>query len=562
MARKRKADGKRKEIGPREGIRALLIEAREEDVPPVLTLYEACRSFKSAGKEVAWLAAYDLDPDVAHCANILLYTASQESAVEEATAAEISRAAVPALLGAIQDPRLPDSRKWEILPMYAALSGEDDPRGLTQFFKDFEGIAAKKSGELATTTSAQPSSLAMSLDVMQVHRPGEEDPEPGEASLEMAFALGSHLSAENPDAASAMLCCTAAFAQEYEKALTPALGALETAAETRSTRAAWYLRELGQWRHAGEIGARARQLAEDLTAGGIEPVHHLLCDFSHGLVSGVDGAGSRSVTLFYRTPEGAMDAFSFIVNDWLGILDIWCAFASGDDVADMLKHQARDIPFAPCPVDLAREIFGDALQLQADLEMKVPGSLLVYRPYLGMDPIPVRKRRSNLGAYMLEALAPRAELVEDSKRLAKHLSLGKLDFTSDAAYEFVREKGPKKGGRITKKLLASFAQAIADTEDRENLLQRMAVNLEVESLGGRAKQRQNRIGARTWWAMEKEAVPFHEVPYVLELAKDSIRMIQDNIRMGFANQREANEAGLEMDRLDGPFADEAMDAIF
>ena len=130
---------------------------------------------------------------------------------------------------------------------------------------------------------------------------------------------------------------------------------------------------------------------------------------------------------------------------------------------------------------------------------------------------------------------------------------------SDAAYAYCDLARPRRGRpRLSKKKLDAFITEIA-IQDRETLLARMAVNLEVESLAGRATQRHNRIAARTWLGITEEVLPFHEIPFIRTLAVNSAELIIENLRHGFRSQAEADAAALEMDDLLGGLLDDDED---
>ena len=82
-------------------------------------------------------------------------------------------------------------------------------------------------------------------------------------------------------------------------------------------------------------------MASEMEASGTTPQCTLFREFSHGVVSMVDGVGSRSVTLFFRTPEGGMDALMMILNDIVGMKDAWCAFEDSSDLEATIR-QARE----------------------------------------------------------------------------------------------------------------------------------------------------------------------------------------------------------------------------
>jgi hypothetical protein len=351
-----------------------------------------------------------------------------------------------------------------------------------------------------------------------------------------------------------MICSAAAIARERDVCTESTLEALDWAAATMCGRAAWGLAELASWPAMGAIGERAAALGGGLASGGVTATCPVLVDYSHGFVSAVDGMGSRSIHLLFRTPEGGLDGMVLISNDLLGLRDAWCAFGAGNELMEHVEEEGGRIPRAPCTLEFAREILGDAFALHARLGKPPLGRLMIYRPYLGRESVPVRQRKPNLGAYMTELMDRTPALVKDSDELIGHPSFGLLDFASDEAYEFLARN---KGRRPSRKVLAAFAQEVAPL-GRDILLSRMAANLEIESLAGRATAPDNRLAARTWLGLTENVVPFHEAPYVRELCRQTAGMVLGNLRLGFRNQAEANQAAIEMDAEDADEEDNDM----
>ena len=56
------------------------------------------------------------------------------------------------------------------------------------------------------------------------------------------------------------------------------------------------------------------------------------------------------------------------------------------------------------------------------------------------------------------------------------------------------------------------------------------------------------MAAAHWLGLSRDVLPFHEVPYIRLLGEQSVEMILWNLRAGYRNQAEANEASLMMDR--------------
>jgi Plasmid pRiA4b ORF-3-like protein. len=140
--------------------------------------------------------------------------------------------------------------------------------------------------------------------------------------------------------------------------------------------------------------------------------------------------------------------------------------------------------------------------------------------------------------YMLETVRPTPELVAKGRALADSALFGCLFPASDTAYAFCEAHWDKRRKNIRASDIPAFLQEVMPQE-RERLLHRMAVNLEVEALAGRAGRKENQTAARLWLGMKENVAPFWTIPFVQELADLSIDTIVADLRRGFKNQREA-----------------------
>ena len=68
------------------------------------------------------------------------------------------------------------------------------------------------------------------------------------------------------------------------------------------------------------------------------------------------------MTLFYRTPDGSMDALLFLMNDAIGLKDVVCMYGDGAEIEDNIREQSDIMILAPCTLELAR----DAAQADAE----------------------------------------------------------------------------------------------------------------------------------------------------------------------------------------------------
>jgi len=541
----------------RSRLRSVLASIRDESLQEDVdaTIRRIVREAENPGGDLAALSAYDLDPHVSRVAFLFLLRILKAEVVSPAIAAAAGKSAVPVLLQALRDPSLPDDRKLA-LPALCSLAGCELSRDeASACFKDFEGAMKRSMIEVTSAHSDQPDGILKFLFGLHLVDVGEDDAAPSQEALETGIACCTATRDANPSLSASALGVLVAIAAENNFHSDHLDAALDALAAIRSERASWCLAELGRWPALGALGAKARALAARLAAEGVAPRFNLLAEFSHGSVSAVDGAGMRSLTLFFRTPEGSLDAALFLLSDDRGVKAVTYLPEEGSGLEEQLRGAPGGLPFAPCTLDFARDLVADAWAVQEERGGILPSQLFLVRPHLGSDAIVPRHRTPDLAAYALEAMARSQDLARDSLRLLNLPQYGSLYFSSDAAYDFLSGVAPKRGGRVPRKHLETFAREIA-IQERGLLLARMAANLEVESLAGRADQPLNRLAASTWLAMSENVVPFHEIPYVSGLCNASVEMITANLAMGFRTQAEANRAALEMDDTLGPLADD------
>lgn len=519
--------------------------SRHADQPPALFLASLMREFPGPGAALAHLAAYDDEVRTRRDAEMLIFTAARDPSVSQSASNTVIRSAVPVLMAALKAPRVSDERKYHVGPLLAAC-GAELPRGEYEAcFHDFEAVATRMSDAAMKEMSPSPRSIEEALSHWGLIRQ-DEPATPSEQDFQEAFGFGTAMAEQNPEAGGIFLAVAAAVAAEHGKTLLDAQAALALAGDTKTPSAAWCLSELSTWPGLGGIGEKAGELATEMQAAGIVPEIHSHREFSHGLVSCIDGLGSRTLTLFFRTPAGRMDGLGFLLNDEVGIKDVWCAFDQGAPLEEKVRAQPN-VTLAPILPPLARELIEDALALHETRRAPPPGRLLLHRPYLGGHPLRVQKRRPNLGAYALEVIARSPDLADGSEHLCEGAAWEELWCASDKAYAFVRDhvraRGRVRGLEFPADLVERFAKDVAFLE-RDRLLSRMAGNLEVEAWAGRAGDSMNRLAARTWVVLSEELLPFHEVPFVKALAQRSLEAIHENISMGFRSQHEANEAAM------------------
>jgi hypothetical protein len=94
-------------------------------------------------------------------------------------------------------------------------------------------------------------------------------------------------------------------------------------------------------------------------------------------------------------------------------------------------------------------VVADALAVHEESGRPFPGRFLLYRHYLGAEPLSARRREPNLGTYMTETIVRGPQLVEGTELAFETPIYGGLWSGSDESYEFVRRFPPP--GRAKKR---------------------------------------------------------------------------------------------------------------
>lgn len=515
----------------------------DAEASPVEILQAIVPGSPEAGAELAKLVAYDLDPNVSQCAASLLCLALEGKGVPPRDKPLLQEAAKPVLYAALHDPDLPDDRKYHAGPLYILCGGQMDSQELCSVFRDFEGTARRNVREAFRGLSDQPDGISQALFSLGLLEGGKAAPT--EEAFYRVTELGLDLLEVNRDAAATLLAAVVAMAAGHGAAGEEAHRALDALAEAPCERTAWCLAELASWPAMGDLGAKARALRNAMGARGVAPAYHLTSKFSRALLSAVDGAGTRSMALFFRSPDGQLDLCTVLLNDVVGVKDAWCSFGNAEEIEAQLQGRG-ELVLAPCSPALAREVLADAAAIHAERGTPFPGPLFVCRPYLGPEPLAARRRTPDLRAYPIDRIERTPAMFEGCEVLHHHPAYGAFTFTSDAAYAFLSSNPVRNDGTVPSEKFETFVREIA-ARDKDVLLARMAANLEVEALAGRASDEANQTAARAWLGLRDAVVPFHEVPYVRRLCEESIGMVAQNLRLGFRSQAEADRAALALD---------------
>lgn len=540
---KKKGAGGNGQGGGRDRVRTLLkaLPDRRYDEELLDALQRCLDAADDVGADLAWLAAYDLDPGVSENAVLVLYMALESEDVPEEVQDELREAALPVIRSAVRSPKVPEGRKLRLGTLLDAC-GEDPMED-----EAFAQLAALPGGrermvkEAARQVSASPQALAGLLGIL-----GEDDEALEEPAFAFLAAIAQEAGSGEPEGAALLLGTLAAVAGERDlteiaQRLVKKLGGLGT------DQALWCLEELGRWPGLNELSEQARAAAQKLADSGLTPGLAIPREYSHGLVSNVDGAGSRTVNLFFRTPEGTMDVVTVMGHERRGMTDTWCAYDDAAELEEEIRDMAAgtEIALAPCSVAFARSVVADLWAMHQEEGRPFPGVFFLHRVYFGEAQIELQRRLPDLAPYRLDTLEPSRSLFDgDVEEILDSPAYSSSRFASDAAYEFVSQHAPPRAGNLSKQKRDLFARTIA-LKEKDALLDRMAVNLEVEALAGRAHFPANRLAARTWLGLKNDVMSFHKVPFIQELCAVSTEAILGNIRAGFSNQDEVNQALLD-----------------
>lgn len=497
--------------------------------------------FRTLGRSLAWLVAYGDDAETRERALSLLVGALQEPGVPRRIREKVGKQAAKLGEQAIHDPGLADARKVTVTTILALSGRELSEEERANCFVDLSQAlheAARDRASSMLDTAEQVECMFEAAGLVDVQDYSVLVLEQVDSALKVAALTAQ----SNPRVGTTALVASAAVGAQLGYPQPDRLcQILEAAALLDPERALALLTELATWPNTGPFGAQARALSMRLRAEGVSPRPLPAPVFSHGLVTTVDGSGSRALLLLYHQGEGALDGLSFVLNDRVGFKDVWCAFEDGDLIEEQVRQSG--LPLARCDEAFARELIADALATSEATGHPVPGRWLLYRSFLGDEGLEPARREPNLGAYMLETVVRRPELAEGSQALVDSCAYHQLGFDSDAAYAFVLDKTQGLPGslRPDPELVIEFLQVV-EPHERERLTRRLAVNLEHEARAGRAKQPLNRLAARTWIALSENLQPFTELPYAWILASYSLQAIAHNVSRGHRSQDEANLA--------------------
>lgn len=542
-------------------------DAMETD--PQSVVYKLLSEYAKAGKLLAHLAVNDPDVEICSGALLIIFLALKDTQIPVKFQTQVRVDAAAILEQALRDPGTSDDRKFMLGPAAFLCDinmSEEEYRGL---FQDFEKISQRKFKEYADGILDTPGALDKVLvasDPDELRQKGEPEkltPATLETELNRAGALCQH----NAPVGAALLILTLAIGQAQGLDIADGEKVLEFAAKSDPARAAWYLQELGRLPGMGNLGLAAARLARTLIHDGVRPRCPVAGDYSHGWVSQVDGAGSRSLNLYFRTADGGMDGLTLLLNDETGIKEMFCVFGDGASLEEEVRRRSGEVAFAACSLEMARALVAGALARHQIRESPPPPRFLLYRYLFGQQPLPSQPPLPRLGAYLLETVVFSPQLIADSGELVESPLYGALWCSSDVAYGWLGDRlegrapagGPrrKKKLKLGKKALNEYIEVVCVPE-REKLTRRLALNLEFEAWRGRAKRPENRVAALVWLALDKQLLPFAAIPYVRELARIGSENIGENIYYGYKTHAEVESATLAIDEETENYIDDLL----
>jgi len=319
-----------------------------------------------------------------------------------------------------------------------------------------------------------------------------------------------------------------------------AKGYLSALEKMKTPRSAWCLDILAEWPMPEAFRDKARAAAASLVSNGVKAeAPRVRGVYSHAILTACDGMGWRSLTFFWKISGHRMDALTLELNDAIGIGEISYLPDHGAVLENEYKLNSRLSHILVEPA-FAGECVADAMARHLALRTSPPWKLLPSLPHMAGCGMRSAARTPNLDSYTPENILCTPESLENSAALANTPRYGRFIPDPDATYHFCRKFKSKHGFSLSSKAFERFVREVA-FRDRENLLHRMALNLEFESLAGRSHSRENALAAHTWLAIRDDTVPFWEIPFVRELSRKAVEDALEEIRDDYVCRQELIE---------------------
>jgi hypothetical protein len=357
--------------------------------------------------------------------------------------------------------------------------------------------------------------------------------------------LASEVAGELPELSAMLYSLTLLRALDEGLPEEIPLGALHALEESATPEAAWCLNELSTWPCMDDLADPVNRAASKLRLSGVEPSWPWKKVWRRACVSCPDGAGARQLILLFDGEEET-DALAPLITDAYGLKSIAMTYGNGEEMEMVFRDSMSDLLIAPCSLEMARSVISEALQVNEERGNVAPWQAFMYRPLLGDAPLPTGKRAPDLSEYEKHPLQLSPAALKRSKKLASTSPYDFHTFTSDEAYDFVRNymDSKKKTDLLDDATIKRFVKEVVPSEV-PLMLSRLAQTLEVASLAGQTDDPSHRLVAAIHRALSEGTSDLWAIPYIVQLAGKSLWMIRENIQAGFHNQEEVNQASLD-----------------
>ncbi len=533
----------------RNRLKKFLLDCFQRNDHPTLICRDIYETFDDPGKELAECILNEPDLTVMNIATSTLIHALTSDEIPDFAFELYIDGAIPILQAALSDPKVPDSKKITAGSICSLAQPENNIQDLMlSNLKDPDALKNAATQQLSALLKPDPFSLMTIFS--SIHLLDDENPSRLQIidnynEIKFCYMSICQVAPNCPEGAAAALCSIIACTLPHpDIPASDALAALDTLRDLNSSVVTWFLRELAALPAAGQIGFKAGAYAAAMEREGILPHFDPGFTFKKGQISQIDGDGSFSISLeiHKKGSKRKTDCLALLINDKIGLKDIWFVSDEGSQLMKQFHQQPSSAAFYDCSLEFALRMVAWALEIHKQANAPILGEFLISRIYLGGDPIQPQSFEPDLSAYHLRESTFQMELVALSTLLMDEPTYNTFLFFSNHSYNFIKEYAPKRGRAcLSKKKLDLYCEQVLPHEI-EILLPRMAQNLQLEAMAGRVDKKINQIAAHTWYALKNQLIPYTQIPYIMEMVQDSIPMTIENVRDGFSNQNEANQA--------------------
>lgn len=455
------------------------------------------------------------------------------------------RAVLPRITAMITDQTIRDDQMLTLAGVLATAGHPLPDELMNRSFRDWDGTLQKHLKKHSRNLADDPESITMLMERHGLYS-FMDDCTPSVDEINNVLVPLLAMAETTPAAVVPAATCLAIRAEQPDLNIDGIREIYARMRELGTPRALWCLEALADWPGLGVVRPPALDEANKLRQTGIaaEPPA-LKGEFSSARVSMTDDSGSRYLLVFWKRTKREMDAVSIMLNDIVGIKNVMFVFGEGKEFGkELAAGPGQEMTWADISRDMAKALFADALACHLDSGAAPPGIVFSVLPYFGDTPPAPKHREPNLDAYNLDAIAPTPDLAgPETVDLLDSPVLLSLVPIPETAYAFCRDHHPGPEKPLPEGDCNAFIEQVLAPE-QSRLLHRMAVNLEVEALAGRAKRRENRKAAELWLGLRENVVPFAQHPFIRELAIESSNSILEDIDNGFTTRQAALESEL------------------